>query len=510
MAAAAYPQNAVLRAGDTVFRLSPVEHREAAVSGAGGVALADSAGNPSLRFSTGISRGSALISIPLPTDKIRGASVEVRARVRVLRMSAPSRPYNGLKVMLRVSGPTVTRYPQAGVVQGDTSWQEVSFSALILHDAVSAELVLGLEEVEGIADISAVVVTVQRAPRRPAAQFYRPRSKFPLHGETLSGAAPRLRGAMVATDVRPADLHVLWEWGANLIRYQLTWGGFPSDEASRATPEEYTAWLAQTLPHLDQVLDTARALGLRVVVDLHTPPGGQDALLHWRLFEEVRWQNVFLDAWDTLARRYRGHPAVWAFDLMNEPLVDALPPGVADWPALAAEAILRIRAVDSSRIIVYEPSPSSTPDALPTAEILALPGVVYSFHMYYPDRFTHQGLYGRPAGIRYPGRTHDGRRTNKADLRRALEPIAAWAAEYGVEVFVGEFSAVRWAPGRSAERYLRDCISLFEEYGWHWAYHAFRESDVWSVEHEGTGNPARPARRATRRARILKHAYSRN
>ena len=40
-----------------------------------------------------------------------------------------------------------------------------------------------------------------------------------------------------------------------------------------------------------------------------------------------------------------------------------------------------------------------------------------------------------------------------------------------------------WAQG--AENYIADCIALFEEYGWDWTYHAFREWNGWSVEHEG-------------------------
>ncbi len=40
-----------------------------------------------------------------------------------------------------------------------------------------------------------------------------------------------------------------------------------------------------------------------------------------------------------------------------------------------------------------------------------------------------------------------------------------------------------WAPG--AGEYLRDCIDIFEEYGWDWCYHAFREWEGWSVEREG-------------------------
>ena len=42
--------------------------------------------------------------------------------------------------------------------------------------------------------------------------------------------------------------------------------------------------------------------------------------------------------------------------------------------------------------------------------------------------------------------------------------------------------AAAWAPG--ADQYLRDCIALFNEYGWDWTYHAFRESPVWDVEKE--------------------------
>ena len=32
---------------------------------------------------------------------------------------------------------------------------------------------------------------------------------------------------------------------------------------------------------------------------------------------------------------------------------------------------------------------------------------------------------------------------------------------------------------------MRDCIEIFEEYGWDWCYHAFREWEGWSVEREG-------------------------
>jgi hypothetical protein len=64
-----------------------------------------------------------------------------------------------------------------------------------------------------------------------------------------------------------------------------------------------------------------------------------------------------------------------------------------------------------------------------------------------------------------------------------MMPVKRFQKQYGARIYVGEFSAVAWAPG--AGNYLRDCISVFEDNGWDWSYHAFREWAGWSVEHEG-------------------------
>ena len=78
--------------------------------------------------------------------------------------------------------------------------------------------------------------------------------------------------------------------------------------------------------------------------------------------------------------------------------------------------------------------------------------------------------------------------------------VRSFQKKYGAKIYVGEFSAVCWAP--DAEKYLRDVISVFEEYGWDWSYHAFREWPGWSVEHEGEDDaslrlsPDNPRRRA--------------
>jgi hypothetical protein len=82
-----------------------------------------------------------------------------------------------------------------------------------------------------------------------------------------------------------------------------------------------------------------------------------------------------------------------------------------------------------------------------------------------------------------------------------------------VPIYVGEFSAIRWAPG--AADYIRDLIELFEEYGWSWTYHAFAEWHGWDTEYneQMTSDANRLAAKATQptdRELILKGYLARN
>ena len=64
------------------------------------------------------------------------------------------------------------------------------------------------------------------------------------------------------------------------------------------------------------------------------------------------------------------------------------------------------------------------------------------------------------------------------------------------------FSAACWAP--DAGKYLKDAISVFEEYGWDWTYHAFREWPGWSVELEGeNAENLRPSKNNPRKRALL-------
>ncbi len=343
------------------------------------------------------------IRVALPLGKLRGTRVKVEARIKADAVARPPNPWNGVKCMLHTVAPGGSRWDQQNGLFGSFDFKPVRFVCQVPADATEAWLVLGLERTTGRAWFDDLRVTVigrrRAAPQRATA------------GPVYKGHdLPRLRGAMIGPRVTAEDLRVLGrQWNANHVRWQLIWGGFPNGPADKADVAAYEAWLESALVHLDELLPVCREAGLKVLIDLHTPPGGRDPSSRCRMFAEK----------------------------------------------------------------------------------------------------THQGIHGNPKGIHYPGPV-EGTHYDKGQLRRALQPAIDYQRDYGVHVYLGEFSAIRWAPGDSAANYLRDCIDLFEENGWDWAYHAFREWDGWSVEHGPDPGDRTPAKTATDRQQLLRHWYAKN
>jgi hypothetical protein len=107
--------------------------------------------------------------------------------------------------------------------------------------------------------------------------------------------------------------------------------------------------------------------------------------------------------------------------------------------------------------------------------------------------------------------------TARGDIFRKPEAqakfVEVWqkmARRFRVHLFVSEFSAIRIAPEGSAARYLADATELFEELGYDWTYHAYREWHGWSLEHEGTLQDSRKASQPTDRELIVTRWFKLN
>jgi hypothetical protein len=448
---------------------------------------------------------SAMIVRDIPPAALRGCVVRFAGWVKAEGVSEKPQSWNGIKFMVPIEAKSGRQWPQAQIGTGSFDWTRVSFVVRVPPDAEKMSLMLGLEAVTGKVWFDDIKATIVRLPitSRPA--------PFPtMHkGHKL----PRLRGAMVSPrSLTEADLKTLGqEWNANLVRWQLI---RPSRPGVRTTLDEWDRWLEDELKRLDTMLPLCEKYGLYVALDLHSPPGGQGTAGGYAgsdagLFTDKACQDRFVRAWEGMARRYKGNKVIWGFDLANEPVEDMWTGECDDWHALAERTARAIRAIDPDRTLIVEPAEWGNPGGLRSFLPIGVPNVVYSVHMYLPHEFTHQGVFSPSEPIRYPGEI-GGKRWDKAALREALQPAADFQKTYNVHIYVGEFSAIRWAPDQSAYRYLKDLIEVMEELGWDWSYHAFREWSGWSVEHGEDRADDKPAAKPTTRQELLRSWFARN
>ena len=279
-----------------------------------------------------------------------------------------------------------------------------------------------------------------------------------------------LRGVMSGGDMGEESVQNLADWGANLVRLQIS-----VPKGRTMSSEEYLATLEKRLDNYAAIVDRCHRNGIRVVVDLHTPPpdGAKATKNASNLLAKGYDTTSLRRAWRLLATRFRDHPAVIAYDIMNEPRCEP-----DEWRRIFRETVEDLRMVDAKTPVVTEFVDTWWPEGM---------NVIYSPHFYSPHTLTHCGV-GEYSAIRwhYPGYI-DGIYWDKEQMRVALKPwIDFQRAHPGARIFVGEFSCILWSKG--AENYIRDAIDLFEEYGWSWTYHAYREWQAWDVEYTHVGN----------------------
>lgn len=430
----------------------------------------------------------------LDLKELRGKRVTFLIRYRIQEVSEPPKPYLGSKFMVSYLANGVKQWPDAGLPQGSSDgWRSGAFIVEFPADAADGELTLGLEDASGRIefDLSTLEIGVVFSPEKRVNLDYRVAYPDPVRN------APRRRGVMVPSGpVTDEMLRTLHDWNANLIRAQITrnWGKIGTE----LDLDEYNRWLDKRLDEIEKTAELARKYDIKLVIDLHSPPGGKIDARNMRMFFEPKYADAFLECWKKIAARFKGNPQIYAYDLVNEP-VQAIPSD-CDYRELQRRAAETVRAIDPETPIMIESNESNRPQTYPYLSPLRMDNVIYKVHMYFPLSYTHQGLRGGPV-VTYPG-IIEGKMWNREKIKETLQPVRDFQLRHNCKIYVGEFSAIVWAPG--ADQYIRDCISVFEEYGWDWTFHAFREWAGWSVEYDGTGrDDLKPAANTRRKQALL-------
>lgn len=274
------------------------------------------------------------------------------------------------------------------------------------------------------------------------------------------------------------DADTLKLWRANVMRWQIM-----SPDHLPPTVDGYDTWLDSEMTQLDNAFDLCERLNIKLLIDLHYTPMGYSSSKDTgtRVFFYPAANDKIVSAWQTLATRYKDRSGLFGYDLINEPILWGTPPAGYGLKSTYIRIGNAIRAIDRKTPIFLECPVGALPSGFNSFTPVPLTNVVYETHMYVPLEYTNQHIGSYTNSYTYPGMTINGKTYDKNQLIFELSAVRNFQTNYSARIFVGEFSAARWAGG--AATYLRDCMDIFESYGWSWTYHAFREAHVWDLEY---------------------------
>lgn len=448
-------------------------------------------GGPTLRFNAN------MISLPLDATKLHGL-LRLEAVVKGENLELAAKPYWGPKVMLSFNDGRRMRYDEPQRQLGSYPWKKVSMITLAPEGSRDMTLSLGIQNGVGAFYVSSVKIF--QAVEGEVVDAPPPVNEAALAIPRGDGHGTKFRGVMSGRGLGEQDFATLKDWHVNLMRYQLNPGITKSDIS---TSEQYLAWIDAAIVKLDAVLPIARRNGVKIAIDLHTGPGTKISKVASNILVNGDLRlDTLVEAWRKLASHYKGNPDIYGYDLLNEPVVDGYVKGKDNpWQLIAERLVKEIRAIDPDTPIIVEPD--ATMDNLKPIDAK---NIIYSPHFYSPHAFTHQGVLNQLKWV-YPGEI-DGVYWDKEQLRVALKPAIDFQRKHHVPLFIGEFSVAVWAKG--GDQYLADCVALFEEYGWDWTYHAYREWPGWSLEHEGDSPAHLKPSADNPRKQVMLEAFKKN
>lgn len=191
------------------------------------------------------------------------------------------------------------------------------------------------------------------------------------------------------------------------------------------------------MARVEQVVDAARAAGLRVILDLHHYDDPQGSV-----FADPAGQTArFAALWKQIGERFRSKDGQVWFELLNEPhgsLTHANLRSVLD-PALR-----EVRLTNPTRPVVIGGESWSGIDSLATLPLPDDAYLVATFHYYDPFAFTHQGAPwitpALPTGRTFPAGT------DAAELAANAQKARDFVARTNRPLFLGEFGAYEGVP----------------------------------------------------------------
>jgi len=270
--------------------------------------------------------------------------------------------------------------------------------------------------------------------------------------------------------------------------------------------DDYKTYIESGFDHINRAISWCEKYGLNMVLDLHKAPGYSfDTKDDNQLFSDPALQEVAVDIWRTLARKYSGqYEQEIIFELLNE----IVEPDSSRWNILATKMVKVIRENDCERTIMIGGNNYNSCGDLKYIPKFEDDKIVYTFHFYDPILFTHQKAYWAAKNMAYnqslaypgdytnyeefaknypqyydEGLLEEG--LNKEAIRKYLQPAVTFIEENDVPLYCGEYGVIALASLESRINWHRDFMSLLDELEIGSGCWSYKEMDFELIDDQG-------------------------
>lgn len=304
-----------------------------------------------------------------------------------------------------------------------------------------------------------------------------------------------------STFITQEDMYWIRDNGITHVRIPIPWWLFgegakasdyidfdalPTETEEQRKHKEYlknTKEYIRSVEYLDKAMDMAEKADLKVMLDLHTAPGGQNGFDNGGITNVAHWgrgdsMEKTIEILTRIAERYKDHPALFAIEILNEPTHWSLDRndaktdedrGIKRLQAFSLEAYHALREIVSEDIYIIISDGFWTDAWINFFKENDLKNVALDIHRY--QCFTDE----------------DNRRSFNSHLMLAEYSRAneIKKMQQYVNIFVGEWSLGLPSPNnkRHHEEQYADAqlIGMKEAWGWSfWSYKIEQYNSGWN------------------------------
>ena len=261
-----------------------------------------------------------------------------------------------------------------------------------------------------------------------------------------------------------ADFPKIRSMGVDTVRIPVRWSDYAGPGPDYAIDPAFMA-------EVDGIVAAALAADLNVILDVH----------HFDAIMQAPEEGVpeLVAMWRQIGAHFAGAPDRLWFEVLNEPKGALAGEAMRD---MQRAGVAAIRETNPDRIVILGGEDASGVELLDTNIPPPDANIVYTFHFYDPEPFTHQ--FAPWASAAYRHKRGWGSRADRAEVRAMAGMAADYREKTGRPVFLGEFGVYQGVDMKLRAKWTRAVRKQAEAADLPWCVWSYSNSfalyDAWT------------------------------